>query len=140
MSCSSHIVQNTSNLCGSDWIRDFKLPKQFSLRTMKVLQGKDRMDITNAVRCEIITSISTLVMVHTISPTPEHYTLIAQRIVSEYPILADSYGCGYVSIGSYQYYAYLFFPGGEIAYILSDWLPAAYNCFVYHLASITILS
>ncbi len=78
-------------------MRRFKLPKQFSLRTMKALEGKDKMAITNAVRCEIVTSIATLVMVHTIYPTPEQYTTISERLVATYPILADSYGCGYVS-------------------------------------------
>ena len=52
------------------------------------------MDITKAVRCEIISSIATLVMVHT---TPEQLTSLAQRLISQYPILKDNYGCGYVS-------------------------------------------
>lgn len=64
---------------------------------MQVLQGKDKMNITNAIRCEIITSISTLVMVYTMSPTPEERTVLAQRLVAAYPILADNFGCGYVS-------------------------------------------
>lgn len=55
------------------------------------------MDITTAVRCEIISSIATLVMIHTMSPTPEEKTILAQRLVAEHPLLADSYGCGYVS-------------------------------------------
>ena len=40
---------------------------------MKALEGKDKMAITSAVRCEIVTSIATLVMVHTIYPTPEPF-------------------------------------------------------------------
>lgn len=64
---------------------------------MKALEGQDKMAITSAVRCEIITSISTLVMVYTIYPTPEQYTIISQRLIANFPILADSYGCGYVS-------------------------------------------
>ena len=82
----------------SGWIQDFKLPTQFSLKTMQALRGDKKIDITNAVRCEIVSSISTLVMVHTISPTAEEKTILAQRLVAEYPILADNYGCGYVSI------------------------------------------
>ena len=53
--------------------------------------------ITSAVRCEIISSVATMVMVHTIYPTPEQYTMLAQLIIKGFPILADSYGCGYVS-------------------------------------------
>ena len=81
----------------SDWIHRFKIPQQFSLKTMKALEGNDKMDITSAIRCEIISSIATLIMVHTITPTPEQYTIVSQRLVTEYPILADGYGCGYVS-------------------------------------------
>ena len=81
----------------SDWIRVFKLPTQFSLMTMKALESANKMQITSAIRCEIISSIATLVMVHTMYPTPENYTVLAQRLVTEHPILADGYGCGYVS-------------------------------------------
>lgn len=91
---------SSSPSTSSHWIQDFKLPTQFSLKTMKALSGSNKMEITRAVRCEIISSISTLVMVHTISPTPEEKTILAQRLVAEYPILADSYGCGYVSLSS----------------------------------------
>ena len=55
------------------------------------------MDITSAVRCEIISSIATLVMVHTINPTPNQYTTLSQQLIIEYPILKDNFGCGYVS-------------------------------------------
>ena len=55
------------------------------------------MNITKTIRCEIISSIATLVMVHTMEPTPEQYTILSERLVKEYPILADGYGCGYVS-------------------------------------------
>jgi hypothetical protein len=65
---------------------------------MKALEGKDKMAITRAVRCEIVSSISTLVMVHTIKPSPEERTVISQKLVSKYPILVDTYGCGYVSL------------------------------------------
>ena len=64
---------------------------------MKALEGADKHAITKAIRCEIITSIATLVMVHTINPTPEQYTILSERLVKEFPILADGYGCGYVS-------------------------------------------
>ena len=80
-----------------DWLSSFKIPTQFSLKTMSALKGENKMDITKAVRCEIVSSIATLVMVHTIEPTPEQLTSLAQRLISQYPILKDNYGCGYVS-------------------------------------------
>jgi hypothetical protein len=64
---------------------------------MKALNGNSKIEITSAVRCEIITSLATLVMVHTMNPTPTEYTTLSGRLVAKYPILADGFGCGYVS-------------------------------------------
>ena len=64
------------------------------------------MDITSAVRCEIVSSIATLVMVHIINPTPDQYTTLSQRLISEYPILKDNFGCGYVSVPILCTYVY----------------------------------
>ena len=65
---------------------------------MKAIQTKQKSEITRAIRCEIISSVATLVMVHTMYPTPEEYTVIASNLISVHPILADKFGCGYVSI------------------------------------------
>jgi hypothetical protein len=64
---------------------------------MKALEGKKKFNITDAVRNEIIQSISTLVMVYSINPSRGDYTAISQNLVKEFPILADGYGSGYVS-------------------------------------------
>ena len=66
------------------WIRDFKLPKQFSLRTITALQSKDKMHITDAVCWEIISAVATLVMVHTMYPSAQEYTILAERLITQY--------------------------------------------------------
>ena len=78
-------------------MKTFTLPKQFSLKTMTALEGREKSDITSAVRREVVSSVATLVMCNTMYPTPEHYTTLAQRLVLKYPILVDSYECGCVS-------------------------------------------
>lgn len=55
------------------------------------------MTITGAVHCEIVSTLATLMMVHTMYPTPEQYTTVCQKLVGEYKILHDGFGCGYVS-------------------------------------------
>ena len=82
----------------TSWIKGFKIPNQYSLRTMTALVGKEKSSITSAVRSEIVSSIATLVMVNTMYPTPEEYTIISDQLVKDYPILADSFGCGFVSL------------------------------------------
>lgn len=55
------------------------------------------MEITDAIRCEIVAATVTLAMVFTMQPTPHEYTILAEKIVTKFPILADAYGCGFVS-------------------------------------------
>ncbi len=64
---------------------------------MMALGSNNKMAITDVIRCEIVTATVTLAMVHTIQPTPQEYTILAQNNVNKYPILTDSYGCGFVS-------------------------------------------
>ncbi len=80
------------------WLDTFQMPKQFSLKTMSVLKNNVKLEVTEAIKREVISSIATLVMVHTIHPSPEERTALAQRLVNTYPILKDSLGCGYVSV------------------------------------------
>ena len=77
----------------------FIIPQNFSARTMTALSSGDKMAITSAVRCEIVSTLATMVMVHTMYPTPEQYSFICQKLVKEHEILHDGFGCGYV--GSY---------------------------------------
>lgn len=61
-----------------------------------------KINITDAVKIEIVQTIVTMAMVHTLFPTPQIYTALAAKLVTEYPILADSYGCGFVSYFPYS--------------------------------------
>ena len=70
---------------------------QFSARTMVAINSNKKIEISDAVRCEIVSATVTLAMVHTLRPTPQEYTILAEKIVSEFPVLADTYGCGFVS-------------------------------------------
>ena len=65
---------------------------------MAALAGKEMSSITSSVRSELITCVSTLIMVHTMYPTPEEYTAISCQLVKQHPILEDSFGCGFVSV------------------------------------------
>lgn len=82
----------------SDWLRDFKIPTNFSFNTMKALESGDRGSITGTVRREIIYHLSTLAMVHTREPTGVEYTQLCEMLIKKYPILADNWGTGYVSV------------------------------------------
>lgn len=64
---------------------------------MTALSSGDKMTITGAVHCEIVSTLATLMMVHTMYPTPEQYTTVCQKLVVEYEILHDGFGYGYVS-------------------------------------------
>jgi len=82
---------------GEDWHHTFTVPRNFSGRTMAALKSGDKMEITSAVGCEIVSALATLIMVHTCYPTPEQYTAVCQKLVEEFNILHDGFGCGYVS-------------------------------------------
>ena len=64
---------------------------------MTAIKSNKKIEITDAIRCEIVTATVTMAMVHTLTPTPQEYTILAEKIVSEFPVLADTYGCGFVS-------------------------------------------
>ena len=59
---------------------------------MATLAGMEKSTIISAVRSEIVSSIVTLIMVNTMYPTPEEYTIISDQMVKDYPILVDSFG------------------------------------------------
>ncbi len=64
---------------------------------MMALSSGEKSNITSAVRREIIAAVSTLVMVHTTYPTPEEYSCVCELLIKKYPLLTDSFGCGFVS-------------------------------------------
>ncbi len=65
---------------------------------MIALDSRKKVNITDAIRREIVQATVTLAMVHTMMPSSQEYTVMAEKLVTEYPILADVYGCGFVSM------------------------------------------
>lgn len=58
---------------------------------------------TQRARDEIVNSISTLILVHTMYPNSDDYTVICRRLVEKHPKLRDSVGSGYVSSTIYHH-------------------------------------
>lgn len=60
-------------------------------------------EITDALRCEIVSSIAVRIYEICTYPKPEEYTTICKRLIEKYPILKDTYGNGYVRPNSQVY-------------------------------------
>ena len=54
--------------------------------------------LTQKTREEVVNSLSTLMLVYTIRPTPNDYNIICKRLVDKHPTLKDHAGSGYVSV------------------------------------------
>ena len=54
--------------------------------------------LTPKARDEIIHSLATLIMVHTVYPSPSDYNAVLSKLVKKHPVLRDCVGSGYVSI------------------------------------------
>ena len=78
-----------------DWAEKLVLPVRFSVATSKVL---DTGLLTKKARVEIITALSTLMLVHTSRPTPRDLTIVSRRLVEKHPKLKDKVDNGYVSL------------------------------------------
>ena len=70
------------------------LPVRFSAATNKVVETGV---LTNKARIEIITALSTLMLVYTSRPTPSDLTTVSRRLVEKYPNLRDKVDNGFVS-------------------------------------------
>ena len=57
--------------------------------------------LNNEVRDEIVNSVSTLMMVHTLKPTSEEYNTVCSRLIMAYPTLKDNCDNGYVRVHSF---------------------------------------
>lgn len=77
-----------------DWAEKLILPVRFSAATNKVVEsGK----LTSKARVEIVTALSTLMLVHTSRPTPSDLTTVCRRLVEKYPKLRDKVDSSFVS-------------------------------------------
>ena len=83
-----------------NWIHDFQIPQPctFSTPTMKFLLVDEQGVLTKAMRIEIITVLTTQVMLHTRYPTSTEYTTVCRMLIEKYPHLSDIIGNGYVSL------------------------------------------
>ena len=77
-----------------DWARKFTIPVHFSKATSEAIKSGV---MTRAARVEVNNSLSTLMMVHTMRPSPDDIRNVCQRLVETYPMLKDSSHNGYVS-------------------------------------------
>ena len=79
----------------SCWAHNITIPSRFSRPTMKCIEEGI---LTSASRDEVVNSLSTLMMLHTVTPTSTDYTIVCERLVKAIPCLKDCVGSGYVSI------------------------------------------
>ena len=78
-----------------------KIPTHFSGHTMKCV--KDGV-LTSRARAEIVEALSTIIMLHTLNPSPEHYNTCCKRLVETHPTLKDIAGdTDYVRLKKYLY-------------------------------------
>ena len=77
----------------TDWAEKLVIPSRFSVGTSAALKSGVP---TRKARDEIVNSLSTLILVHTIRPTSDDYNIICKKLVEKHPILKDHVGSGYV--------------------------------------------
>ena len=77
----------------SCWIKAFKIP-DFSFRTQQALKNGV---ITKGASSDIVTYIAHHIWTHTKYPSSEEYTEVCRELVTQYPVLKDTTGTGYVS-------------------------------------------
>ena len=75
------------------WV-DTVVPQVLSRSTTQYMEKKV---ITKSVRTEIGEALSHRVYAVTEYPTSAEYTAICLALITKYPVLADTYGNGYVS-------------------------------------------
>ena len=62
------------------------------------MERLEKGEITDALRCEVVTSICVPWYQDCEYPSREDYTAVCKQLVQKYPVLKDSYGNGYVSV------------------------------------------
>ena len=80
------------------------IPQVFSRATTQSMANKV---ITKSVRCEIGETLSHRVYSVMEYPTSSEYTAICVALITKYPVLADTYGNGYVSHVNWSNYTLL---------------------------------
>lgn len=70
------------------------IPTPFSSSTMKCIENGI---LSSHARDEIINSLATCIMLHTVSPVPEQRRIVCSNLVRTHPTLKDTVGSGHVS-------------------------------------------
>ena len=79
----------------ADWAGKLAIPSRFSVETNTALTSGV---LTRKARDEIVNSLSTLILVHTMHPTADDYNTVCTKLIKKHPILKDHIGSGYVSV------------------------------------------
>jgi len=75
-----------------NWADKLVIPQHFSTEAMIAIKfGK-----INKIHDEIVNSLLTFMMVHTIQPTSEDCNTICARLIKTHPVLKDGVHSGYV--------------------------------------------
>ena len=78
----------------TNWAEKLVIPKRFSVVTNESIKSGV---LTPKARSEIVHSLATLMMVHTIRPTTDDLNIVCARLIKMYPILKDTMDNGHVS-------------------------------------------
>ena len=78
-----------------DWAEQIVIPSRFSAETTSILESGV---LKPKARDEIVNTLSTLIVVHTIKPTTNDYNTICSRLIKKRPVLKDHIGTGYVGM------------------------------------------
>lgn len=73
----------------SNWHLNFEIPSTFSMATNDVLSKGNKLEITDQIRNEIVSSLATSILKFTMTPTSDQYTRVCYKLIESYPILED---------------------------------------------------
>ena len=92
---SRHGIVCTFSGQGSAWLSSFSVPPT-SRKAAQVLENKD---VSSRVCAELIGVTAYEIWRHTQCPKKDEYNWVCQAIINKYPVLKDTIGTLYVSIG-----------------------------------------
>lgn len=124
------------------WLQDFKIPKQFSPKTMECVSTGI---LTQSSRTEIVQTLATLMWLQTHYPSREAYTTVCARLVKVHPTLADDAGDGqatYVCISilcKIIYIPFYSFPGNRSCGIASSFWDAPLHAMEFPLKQLSVV-
>ena len=72
-------------------LHEIDIPTNFSTMTNCALHSGNRLEISDCVRDEIVSSLAASILKYTMKPSPQQYTFICTKLVEKYPILEDNY-------------------------------------------------